>query len=78
MKNVENLYLDGESLEDKPIEERPVEYDEKQQALIDSIKALDYQIRMNDPDDDCTKRFIKLKIEDIKSLEESGIKWEDI
>lgn len=78
MKNVENLYLDGESLEDKPIEERPVEYDEKQQVLIDSIKALDYQIRMNDPDDDCTKRFIKLKIEDIKSLEESGIKWEDI
>lgn len=78
MKNVENLYLDGESLEDKPIEERPVEYDENQQVLIDSIKALDYQIRMNDPDDDCTKRLIKLKIEDIKSLEESGIKWEDI
>ena len=78
MKNVENLYLDGESYDDKPAEEKAVEYDENQQALIDSIKALDYQIRMNDPNDDCTKRFIRLKAEDIKSLEETGIKWEDI
>jgi len=78
MKNVENLYLDGESYDDKPAEEKPVEYGENQQVLIDSIKALDYQIRMNDPNDDCTKRFIRLKAEDIKSLAETGIKWEDI
>lgn len=78
MKNIENLYLAGESLDDKPIEERFTEYTDQQQTLIESIKALDYQIRMNDPEDDCTKRFIKLKTEDIKSLEETGIKWEDI
>lgn len=78
MKNVENLYLDGESLDDKPIEQRPVAYDERQQALIDSIKALDYQIKMNDPDDDCTQRFIRLKMEDIESLKEMGVEWEKV
>lgn len=75
MKNVENLYLDGESLDDKPIEERPVAYNERQQTLIDSIKALDYQIKMNDPDDDCTQRFIRLKMEDIESLKKNGVEW---
>ena len=78
MKNVENLYLDGESLHSELEEEKSVQYNEKQQSLIDSIKALDYQIKMNDPDDDCTQRFIRLKMEDIESLKEIGVEWEKV
>lgn len=78
MKNVENLYLAGDLLEENIAQEKPVEYSQKQQELIDSIKALDYQIKMNHPDDDCTQRFIRLKTEDIASLQGMGIEWEKI
>jgi len=72
MKNIEALFVAGE-----PDNEEPTEvYTERQQELIESIKANEYQIKMNDPDSDIVQICKRDRLEDIRELQELGINWE--
>jgi hypothetical protein len=74
MKNIEGLFVAGEPDNDEPTEV----YTDRQQELIDSIKANDYQIKMNDPDSDIVQICKRDRLEDIRELQELGINWEGI
>jgi hypothetical protein len=78
MKNIENLYLDGDPDQVPAAENRPQKYNELQQEKIDLLKALEYQISMNNPQDDYVQRFFDQRDVLREELTELGVDWSNL
>lgn len=78
MKNVENLYIAGEDIPQNLETIPTIVYTDKQQELIDQIKSIEYQISMNNPEDDYVQRFFDQRDDQIGQLRKLGINWEEV
>ena len=78
MKNIENLFLDGELEEALISEDKPRHYTSAEQEQIDLLKALEYQIDMEDPTRTDMSRFYALRDEAREKLTALGINWENV
>jgi hypothetical protein len=77
MKNIENLYTLGNTDETEIATTQADGYTDQQQILLDELKAIDYQIMMNDPDYHGQVRFQEQRQNKINQLAELGIIVED-
>ena len=78
MKNIENLYYDGEQDQVLIDEDKPRQYTSAEQEQIDLLKALEYQIDMEDPTRTDMSRFYALRDEAREKLTALGINWENL
>ncbi len=78
MKNIENLYLDGDPEQVPAAENRPRKYTPQQQEKIDDLKAIEYQISMNNPQDDYVQRFFDQRDMVRDELTALGIDWSNL
>lgn len=78
MKNIENLYLDGDPEQVPAAENRPARYTAEQQENINSLKAIEYQIEMSNPNDDYVQHFFDQRDAQRKKLTEMGIDWRTV
>ena len=78
MKNIENLYLDGDPEQVPAAENRPPRYTAEQQENINSLKAIEYQIEMSNPNDDYVQHFFDQRDVQRKKLTEMGIDWRTV
>ena len=74
MKNIENLYLDGDP-EQVPAEEKPPICESQHEESIRALQSLDYQIDMSNPNDDYVQHYYEQREIIRESLAKAGIDW---
>lgn len=78
MKNIENLYLDGDPEQAPPAEEKPPTYSSKHEEAVRALKSLEYQIEMSNPNDDYVQHYLEQREIIRGMLDEEGIDWRSI
>ena len=76
MKNIEQLYNDGDPSVVVEDTQKPVVYTEEQKDLIEEIEVHDYEIDMSFNDDERRQRSMKFRAQAVEKLKNLGIDLE--
>lgn len=76
MKNVEDLYLAGDSSTSEVPAEEKIEHSKEQKELLQQLQAIDYQLEMSDPSSSWYPGMQKKRELIAKELEAIGVKVE--
>ena len=78
MKNIENLYLDGDPEQVPPDEKKNDVLTSEHEESILALKSLDYQIEMSNPNDDYVQHYLEQREMIREHLEKAGIDWRTV